>query len=847
MGSPVLKMDLEQMQRQIKELQEQAKKAREEADQAMEREKKAREQADQATKREKKAREKADQATKREKNALEEVDQATKREKKTMERLRNTNLQEFLDAVHVHLSRNIRVETNTLLTTKGGIANPTGKVLPKVFRKWEDFDQCQRGMWEKVVSTGDAFSSARKFKSVISFEQQGPEIYRDKIGSEKKLEYIERLTLETHVESLLEHLSACDSIADKLGLRGGIVFENHENTLSKDYRETEQRIGELSLITPVKQPHSSRVNRVNPKQQSYPDAFCVYRRNDQKQLPLAAVELKPPHKLPISILEAGMREMDPLKEVVNRATMPLEKEDPAGYFRCRADRFVAAAVTQTFSYMIENGLEYGYLGTGEAFVFLHVREDDPGTVYYHLCIPNDDVGEETGWRPDSTDENRLHLTAVAQVSAFCLQAVKTTPRSQKWQDSARAALSIWEVDYEAILREIPETERQELFFSPYQPSIKRLRKGVFEKTPEVFRSRRSNSKKTKSCASGTNQFQDRPTPDSSESEDGSEDDRGGPGPQPTPSKPPKHASANVADQKNKKPGQERSYCTQRCLLGILDQAEFDDHCPNVLDHAQAGTNGHHNLDSQDFLWLIQEQLSKDRDTDCDPWWVQGARGAMFKVTLTSHGYTVAAKATVFAYVQDLQHEAAVYECLRELQGTYVPVCLGGVNLVKPYYHRGVELVHMMLMAWGGNSLSRCGRSLGMVEEGVSQMAAEGVQAMHALGVLHRDIATRNMLWNEECGGVMFVDFERSVVFETKKKQRQPLGMISGNRKRKMPVGTYKDETCQNHTQGGDITSVDGEKRILLKNKFDKTSDYNRPGAFEDEVFYSGRAAVDWTT
>ena len=227
---------------------------------------------------------------------------------------------------------------------------------------------------------------------------------------------------------------------------------------------------------------------------------------------LAAVELKPPHKLPLSILGAGTREMNPLKEVVNRATILLKEEDSIAYFNYRADRLVAAAVTQAFSYMMENGLEYGYVGTGEAFVFSHVRDDDPETVYYLLCIPNDEAGEDTGWRPGTRDENRLHLTAVAQVSAFCLQAVQTTTRSQKWQ------------------------------------------------------------------------------------------------------------------------------------------------------------------------------------------------------------------------------------------------------------------------------------------ENVSQMVAKGIEAIHALGVLHRDVATRNMLWNEECGRVMFVDFERSVVFKTKQKQRRPLGMISGNRKGEMAFGATEDDT-----------------------------------------------------
>ena len=809
---------MEAMARRIKDLEEREKKAEREKQEAQEEARKARDEADQATK-----------------------------------RTRQTNLLEFLDGVHIHFSCSIRVEQNPIFTTKGSIPDPKGKVCPRFLREWEDFDECQAGKWAKVVETTDDFSSARKFKTLQFLEEQGSDIRETSIGSEKTLEHIERLALETNVVSLLRYLSECDAKADKLGLHGGIVFENHANTLSDTFEETQHRLETFDFTTPTKRPKpdnsNSRANRLRPGNKSYPDAFCVYRRDDKQQLPLAAVEYKPPHKLPISVLLAGMRDMDLLTEVVYRKTIPVKKEDPEAHFRYQADRWVAAAVTQTFSYMIENGLEYGYLGTGEAYVFLRVQEDNPETAYYRLCIPKEEVGKETGWRPDSDQKNRLHLTAVAQVSAFCLQAVESKPRSQQWQKEARDKVPTWEVNFEAILNEIPVTERKELVASPspYQPSIKRFRKGKFPKTPEIFRSRKADGKTFGSCAPALDSHRETGSPDSSDSED----DSGGPTPQQTPSKAPKKAAGNVAGKQKKGTGQggtaqERQYCTQRCLMGIMDQGEFDDKCPNVLEHAREGTDHHHSLDSQDFLWLIQQQLKKDRDADCHPLWIQGARGAMFKVSLASHGYTVAAKATVFAFVTDLKHEQAVYECLRTLQGTYVPVCLGGVDLLIPYYHRGVELIHMMFMAWGGAALGECSQILGHIEKDVSQMAAEGMEAMHALGVLHRDVATRNMLWNEECGRVMFVDFERSVVFETGQKQRQPLGEVSANRKRKMPV-TAGDETCQSPTKVKGKTAACGDKNVLFKNRFDKTSDYTKnPYAFDDEVDYSRRVAVAWT-
>ncbi|KAM0798172.1 hypothetical protein BDR22DRAFT_860119 [Usnea florida] len=824
---------VEEMARRIKELEEDARKAKLREQKAKEREQKAKE-------RERKAKEDATKAKKGEQKARDEADQARDERDQDRKRVQNTNLPEFLDAVHVHLSNNVRVQTNAKFTTKGTIPDPVDKVCPKFFREWNDFDECQARKWAKVVETTDDFSSAREFKSLHFLEEQGSDIRKKLIGSEKTLERIERVALEINVELLLEKLSMHDAKADKLGLRGGIVFEDHDNTLSDAFDETQQRLETLTLTTPLKQ--TGDIKRFRPGNKSYPDAFCVYRRDDQQQVPLAAVELKPPHKLPIPVLLAGMRDMDLLKEVVNRELIPVKEVDPEAHFQYQADRWVAAAVTQTFSYIIENGLEYGYLGTGEAYVFLRVHENNPDTVYYRLCIPRQEVGKETGWGPDSDHESRLHLTAVSQVSAFCLQAVETKPRSQKWQKEAREMLPTWKVAFDAEVGQIPEEDRKEMVFSPYQPSIKRFRNGNFPKTPEIFRSRKAGSKTFASCAPAPDSHRETGSPDSSDSENDSE----GPTQQPTPSKPPKKAAGNAAGKQKKGTGKEREYCTQRCLSGIMDQGEFDDQCPNVLEHARESTDHHHNLDSQDFLWLIQQQLAEDRDADCYPLWIQGARGAMFKVSLASHGYTVAAKATVFAYVTDLKHEQAVYECLRTLQGTYVPVCLGGIDLHVPYYHRGVELIHMMFMAWGGEALRECREILGHVEKDVSQMAAEGMEAMHALGVLHRDVATRNMLWNGECGRVMFVDFERSVVFETGQKQRQPLGVISANRKRKMAVITG-DETCQSPTKVNGKTAASEDKRVLFKNRFDETSDYTQnPYAFEHEVSYSRRVAVAWT-
>ena len=67
--------------------------------------------------------------------------------------------------------------------------------------------------------------------------------------------------------------------------------------------------------------------------------------------------------------------------------------------------------------MIDNGLEYSYISTGQAFVFLRVLEDDPTTVYYYLAEPKMDVGQ-----PDDLGF-RYPFIAISRVLSFCLLAL----------------------------------------------------------------------------------------------------------------------------------------------------------------------------------------------------------------------------------------------------------------------------------------------------------------------------------------------------------------------------------------------------------------------------------------
>ena len=52
-----------------------------------------------------------------------------------------------------------------------------------------------------------------------------------------------------------------------------------------------------------------------------------------------------------------------------------------------AKKYYAAAITQSYEYMLLGGLKYRCLVTGEATVYLRIKLDEPDTLYYKVLIP----------------------------------------------------------------------------------------------------------------------------------------------------------------------------------------------------------------------------------------------------------------------------------------------------------------------------------------------------------------------------------------------------------------------------------------------------------------------------
>ncbi|KAK3682660.1 hypothetical protein B0T22DRAFT_501960 [Podospora appendiculata] len=113
----------------------------------------------------------------------------------------------------------------------------------------------------------------------------------------------------------------------------------------------------------------------------------------------------------------------------------------------------------------------------------------------------------------------------------------------------------------------------------------------------------------------------------------------------------------------------------------------------------------HFISKAQLCSIFRTQLAENLDCGCeclDKYLMFGSTGILFKITLPGYGYTLVTKGVQGVYADALVHEARVYNHCRDLQGVYIPVHLGNIDLVVPYPLQSLALVrHMMLMSWAG--------------------------------------------------------------------------------------------------------------------------------------------------
>ena len=686
----------------------------------------------------------ADEQRQRVDEQLQNLQEAESRARIEREKTRQTTFEEYLRGCHTLLSKPLCIQTDKSLSTRGSITYPKTKPCPTLLKPWEDFPIRQQQLFARLREY--IAQNTEHFSSIHYLTELGKDLCDRPLASEKDLEAYQRFAVERPTTNIISHLQTIRTAREALSLGDGIIFENHANTLADTNEEVHQSLQNLRLSQRSQAPSSKAKDS---------DQLCVYKARDGRRSVCMVVEYKPAHKLSVYNLRAGLLRSDSgslnLPEgVINRPTIPTDPEEKFVY---HSEWLVGAALTQTYGYMVESGLEYSYLTTGEAFVFLHIKEAEPHTLYYHLAEPNIEAEAQ-----DQADV-LLFRTAVSQTSTFCLFALDSEPRSQMWRNQTLSTACKAMIDYETILRQIPAEEKA---LTP-PSSVFRARVHPVRRSPILLRPRRSRQSRSSCRSTDVTVYKDSQSPAGSSDETSDIE---------TPSKPRmrtaesgnRHAHAINTSQASGSDLRQRQYCTQACLLGLVRRSPLDDACPNVSAHRAHGAGSHHALDQKALAQLVRRQLARDPDDGCEPLWKQGARGALFRLTLDLYGYTLVGKGTVRAFKVHLKHEGSVYRHLEEVQGEVIPVYLGNISLTYPYFlDVGVKIVHMLLMSWAGEQARR--DLMTSIGRDIDLETTRAVIKLRCHGVEHHDVRPPNVLWNSNGGKIMLVDFERSEILK----------------------------------------------------------------------------------
>ena len=736
---------------------------------------------------ERKAREEERKAREEERKAREEAERL---QGEAERRLQPNTLFRLLDRCHNSLSQAIRVETDATLTTQGDATDPVNRLYPKRIVPWLDFPQLQEQVWGKFDRTV-AFTSRPLFASDTQIDYVATNIQNRPIYSEVSLRNFERDTVDNFVEKVIQALRDDEPLRHEFGIEGRVTFYDRANPSETSLENSLEHMNLQDVWTPQR-PANTRHGRgrgrgrgaaqsqkrdgTARRRNRRADQFCVHLVADERKTPVYAVEFKAPHKVTIPELVAGLHQMDLARDVIDQE---------GDTFEFYATRLVAAVVTQIFSYMIDSGVRYGYICTGEAFVFLRIPKDDPTVVEYFLCIPNQDV--------QADDELRLHRTAIGQVLAFTLQALAAEAPTQEWHDVANDKLTEWEVEYLDVLRQIPETLRKDPPPSNYRPSH-------WKPDPKIH-----NTRSRARCQSGVS------TPKHS-STDGSGSDQESHSPsaaaasrsrssrnQGNNRQSTRRSERTRADRDNKRTSRSdghsaRPYCTIACIRGMVNREPLDKKCPNWKLHG----GQRHSMGPQEFTRQLHRQLARDRDLGFEQLHVCGRTGYLMKATLLSHGYTVIIKATSVEKQHRLQAEVDNYHRLQSLQGQQIPVCLGTFTPRVAYWYHGELMTKMMILGWSGTRLQRV-----INDENSSFFHQERDKALAVLrshGVVHGDTEWRNMLWDNSSGQLVVIDLE-GMKWLKRCRPLQPTsankrgGLISGSQKNKQKCMSNSPVVC----------------------------------------------------
>lgn len=207
---------------------------------------------------------------------------------------------------------------------------------------------------------------------------------------------------------------------------------------------------------------------------------------------------------------------------------------------------------------------------------------------------------------------------------------------------------------------------------------------------------------------------------------------------------------------------DRQFCTQECLQSLQlspSHAPADTACPNWAEH-----QGGESLTVEQLCEALRVQLNASLK-NASPHFSRGYEFLNFvsghtqiiKLRLGSSGHVLLAKAFMPSDLRVMQREARCYRHLRHLQGKIIPVYMGTIKL--PLNHAltydGFRFTGLLVLAWAGigpDQWASIGGGIGYGGEAdhaftraLQIEVSKALGKIHEAGILHRDVALRNVL------------------------------------------------------------------------------------------------------
>ncbi|KAL7816065.1 hypothetical protein V8C44DRAFT_323855 [Trichoderma aethiopicum] len=608
------------------------------------------------------------------------------------------NLTQYLKTCHALHTRFQKTPSRSLITQKEALS----WTFPRRIIPWDGFAKLQESVWSQLPPETE-FCTEQQFPSIEQLDSVRRTLMP--VNSEASLQHFGRYAIENVVQELMDKLYEDGLLWNGLGLSDDVkVTIETDKDLGQVYEPMlesswHKDAGELKL--------SMRNSHRRAKRAGiWVNRSCVYRHKEDHgtKTPIFAIVHQLPHRLQLDEIKCGLAsEIRPERDVI-------DKEGDSYAFASRT--LVAATVTQLYSYMISKDIQYGCVCTGEAFIFCRISEDDPCTMYCTPCVPEREVLND--------DPTRLQRTAGALVFGLVLQALRARPLPESWCESV-TYMDTWTMGYDDVLDRIRKTCASR----PQSPSsFEVYRWQGFKQSPLYIEMKTAEPKESEKIRSWLDDVPGR---------DGAilELDRCISGSRP-----------QLTDQ---------PYCSQSCLLGLVQGGAPDVHCPNAEFHGPA------HLDYNDFLRLLLRQLVRGDGQYSDSMLlrIDNTVRSLRKVRLTSHGYTFIAKGGKSS--ASMWAEMSVYDQMAELQGDCVPVCLGLLDLGRPWRYGENTWKEMLLLSWGGRPFLSCHRQVD--KEMIAKMTDKALEAIHELGVVYNGgLAASNFLFDRSRESVMLVDF-----------------------------------------------------------------------------------------